>query len=112
MTWFLDLRALPVGGEPATEVITKLDTAVVDISRLANEARGKHVLFGTHGFNVDRQQGNDSLSGWETWLTLPLGSLFVGVLWPGDSRWLPVLDYPVEDSVAAQELRRYPRASV
>ena len=102
MTWFLNLRASPVGGEPATQVTTWLDGAPADLAPLAAMARGKHILFGTHGFNVDQQGGIASLTGWETWLTLPPSSLFIGVLWPGDARWIPVLDYPLEDSCATQ----------
>jgi Alpha/beta hydrolase of unknown function (DUF900) len=100
MTWFLDLRALPVGGEPATEATARQGADPVAMASLAAAAQGRHLLFATHGFNVDRQAGIDSLTGWETWLTLPPGALFVGVLWPGDARWLPGLDYPIEDGCA------------
>jgi len=40
------------------------------------------------------------LSEWETLLSLPPPSLFVGILWPGDARLLRVVDYPFEDAVA------------
>jgi hypothetical protein len=105
MTWFLDLRAQPVGGEPAAEVTPWRNGAPAPITDLIAEARGRHVLFATHGFNVDRQQGTAALTGWATWLTLPLSTLVVGVLWPGDARWVPVLDYPLEDSVATKSGR-------
>ncbi len=52
MTWFLDLRADSVGGNPAREVIVRQDANYCfDIGKLIEEARGKDVLFGTHGFN-------------------------------------------------------------
>jgi len=36
------------------------------------------------------------LSAWRHLLELSGSSVYVGVLWPGDSKFLPVLDYPVE----------------
>jgi hypothetical protein len=69
---------------------------------MASLAVGRDVLFATHGFNVDRAAGIASRAGWEAWLRLPARTMFVGILWSGDSRWLPVIDYPVEGSEAIQ----------
>src|SRR5690349_19509715 len=102
MTWFLDVRALPVGGDVAADVQVWEDAAPATIGALAATAHGRHVLFGTHGFNVNREYGRASLSEWETLLSLPAPSLFVGVLWPGDARTVRVLDYPFEDAVASR----------
>ncbi|MEB0040411.1 MULTISPECIES: alpha/beta hydrolase [unclassified Pseudomonas] len=101
MTWFLDLRADSVGGIPASEVIVRQGYGhYPNFDELVRQARGHDVLFATHGFNVNRNDGIESLTGWERLLELGPNTLFVGVLWPGDSRWVPVLDYPFEDSEA------------
>lgn len=104
MTILLDLRAIPTGGFVAHEV------AIVDGNsgkRLSNEEfkgeiAGKSVVLVTHGFNVNSRRGLDSLSKWDALCELPAPRLFVGVLWPGDSRFLPILDYPIEGAVAIQ----------
>jgi hypothetical protein len=101
MTWFLDLRADSVGGNPAREVTVRQETnRRFGIDALVAEVRGRDVLFGTHGFNVNRQEGIDRLSAWGNLLQLGNNTLFIGVLWPGDSRWAPVVDYPFEGDEA------------
>lgn len=102
MTWFLDLRADSVGGNPAREVQVRQNGNMLfrDIDSFLEEVRGRDVLLGTHGFNVNRQEGIASLSKWSALLPLDESALFVGVLWPGDSRWLPVVDYPFEGDEA------------
>jgi Alpha/beta hydrolase of unknown function (DUF900) len=106
MTWFLDLRATAVGGIVAAEVTPCLDDNTIDIDTMTSMAAGRDILFATHGFNVDRAAGIASLGGWEAWLQLPSNTMFVGILWPGDSRWLPVIDYPVEGDEAIQSAQR------
>jgi hypothetical protein len=64
------------------------------------DIRGRHVLIATHGFNVDRAAGIACLSNWEGLLQLAPPSVFLGLLWPGDSIWLHGLDYPEEPRVA------------
>ncbi|WP_297840530.1 alpha/beta hydrolase [Pseudomonas sp.] len=101
MTWFLDLRSDSVGGVTASQVIVRQGNGhYPNFTELVAQAQGRDVLFATHGFNVNRVDGVASLSGWEQLLDLGPGALFVGILWPGDSRWMPVLDYPFEDSEA------------
>jgi hypothetical protein len=105
MTQFLDLRIQPVGGELAKTVAACQGTSLANYSGmllgdLLNGVRGRHVLIATHGFNVDRENGVASLSNWESLLQLPVGSAFVGLLWPGDSVWAHGLDYPGEPRVA------------
>jgi esterase/lipase superfamily enzyme len=56
---------------------------------------GRHVLFATHGFNVNRKDGIGALERLEAQLALGPGYLFLGVLWPG-SWHLPVVNYPAE----------------
>lgn len=101
MTWFLDLRASRVGGIPASEVALRNGAdQCLNFREFLELVSGRDVLFGSHGFNVDRDDGITKLSGWESLLNLEPKALFVGVLWPGDSRWIPVLDYPFEDHEA------------
>src|SRR6202035_620803 len=105
MTRFLDVRLSPVGGGLAASVaINQLtDTGAyqsLDMAQLLNDIQGRHVLIGTHGFNVNRADGIAHLSNWEGLLQLTPPSVFVGLLWPGDSVWAHGLDYPEEPRIA------------
>ena len=105
MTRFLDVRLSPVGGILAGEVALYQGTSIgnyqsLDKEQLLRDIRGQHVLIGTHGFNVNRKDGIATLSNWEGLLHLPPSSLFVGLLWPGDSIWAHGLDYPEEPRIA------------
>jgi esterase/lipase superfamily enzyme len=103
MTWFLDLRADSVGGNPAAQVTVRKSVnpnQIINISQLVEEAKGRDVLFATHGFNVNRNDGILKLSEWESVLSLDDNTLYIGILWPGDSRWAPVIDYPFEGEEA------------
>ncbi|MGO9336628.1 MAG: alpha/beta hydrolase [Terracidiphilus sp.] len=105
MTHFLDCRMQPVGGELSQIVAVNQGTSINDYTGLSmgdflNAIHGQHVLIATHGFNVNRQDGIACLSNWEGLLQLPIGSAFVGLLWPGDSVWAHGLDYPAEPKVA------------
>ena len=95
MTLFLDARLSAVGGNLAAAVAIHQGAA-----QFLNDIRGRHVLIATHGFNVDRAAGIASLSNWERLLQLPPGTVFLGLLWPGDSIWRHGLDYPEEPRVA------------
>ena len=72
----------------------------IDKAQLLNDIQGRHVLIGTHGFNVNREDGIKQLSNWEGLLRLAPPSVFVGLLWPGDSIWAHGLDYPEEPRIA------------
>lgn len=101
MTWFLDLRASSVGGVTSSEVVLRQGAGrCTDLRGFLEQVQGRDVLLGTHGFNVNRLDGVASLSKWESLLTLGPNAVFIGILWPGDSRWMPVLDYPFEDQEA------------
>ncbi len=102
---FLDVRLSAVGGELASEVSVNEGSNIGDYAGLAlNDLlaaiRGQHVLIVSHGFNVNRADGIASLSNWASLLRLPPSSVFVGLLWPGDSIWAHGLDYPDEPKVA------------
>ena len=75
---------------------------------LVARAAGRDVLFATHGFNVNFEEGARSLGRLETMLNLPQSVLFVAVLWPGDY-WIPVVNYPFEGGDAKDSGRRLAR---
>ena len=105
MTRFLDVRIDSVGGELATSVAISQGTAIgnyqsLPLAQLLSDIQGRHVLIATHGYNVNREEGIASLSNWEGLLQLAEPSVFVGLLWPGDSVWAHGLDYPAEPRVA------------
>jgi len=111
MTYFIDLRADPAGGNPVADVrdiVVRTDAQPNPnpsrplLPALKQAVQGRDVLLGTHGFNVNRAHGMAHLAHWNEWLRLGDNGFFVAVLWPGDSRWIPVLDYPVEDKEAIQ----------
>jgi hypothetical protein len=107
MTNFLDARALWGSGHVANAVQPKawtggnnyadhsqyIDLAPADLQSFIH---GQNVLIGTHGFNVNRQDGIETMQYWETLLGLPVGAVFLGFLWPGDSEFFHALSYPVE----------------
>ena len=100
MTLFIDLRATANGGLCAPDATVREGGQTVSAGDFADRVRGRDLVLATHGFNVDRASGIQSLSDWEKLCTLPPNCLFIGVLWAGDSRYLPVLDYPAEGDEA------------
>lgn len=109
MTYFIDLRADSAGGNPVasyndavirTDVQPNPNPAYPLNSALVQAIQGRDVLLGTHGFHVNRANGIDNLSHWTEWLQLGANGFFVGVLWPGDARWVPFIDYPIEGNEA------------
>jgi hypothetical protein len=114
VTYFIDVRAEARGGSPVADVdgvVIRTDVepnpnpAQPLDAELAQAVQGRDVLLGTHGFHVDRAHGIDYLSHWSEWLKLGDNGFFVGVLWPGDSRWVPYIDYPVEGDEAIKSGR-------
>jgi hypothetical protein len=71
----------------------------VQAAELAQDVRGKHVLFVTHGFNVTYAEGVRSLARFAASLALPPNVKVVPVLWPGDF-YVRGINYPIA-SVAA-----------
>ena len=105
MTYFLDLRADSAGGNPvasAEDIVVRTDAqpnpnpSIPLSPGLIQAIQGRDVLLGTHGFNVNRADGIANLSHWVEWLRLGPNGFFIGVLWPGDSRWTPFVDYAIE----------------
>jgi Alpha/beta hydrolase of unknown function (DUF900) len=109
MTYFIDLRADSAGGNPVAslkDIVVRTDSqpnpnpsAPFDPQLIA-AVQGRDLLLGTHGFHVNRANGIDNLSHWNEWLQLGFNGFFVGALWPGDSKWVPFIDYPVEGDEA------------
>jgi hypothetical protein len=120
MTYFLNTRTSAVGGDVASDVtvlqVTNIeistpanpnppppDVTIVPAANLVRAIAGKNVLLGTHGFKVSQPDGILSLGNWgERLLQLSGSSIFVGILWPGDSAWLGALSYPAEGQHAMQ----------
>lgn len=105
MSLFLDVRLAAVGGDLAKSVAIGEQTAAgayqsATLLQLQQAVQGRHVLLGTHGFNVNRADGIAHLSNWEKLLQLRAPAVFIGMLWPGDSVWAHGLDYPEEPRVA------------
>ena len=112
MTYFLNFRSKGVGGATVDPYLLQGEgtsvppaLSVVDPMQLPQILAGKNLLFTAHGFNVDYQDGACALGMLDEYLALPSSSLFIGLLWPGDS-WLPIVDYPFEGDVAADCGRR------
>jgi len=103
MALFVDLRATAAGGVVAAEA-SLWDGGSIPLAneRFGSLVQGRDVLLATHGFNVNREHGINALSRWSALLALPPSVLFVGALWPGDSAFLPVVDYPFEGQEAIQ----------
>jgi pimeloyl-ACP methyl ester carboxylesterase len=107
MTYFIDLRATPSGGICASEAtVWENGTRPVATGEFATLVRARDLVLATHGFNVSRGEGVKALSHWEPICALQPACLFIGVLWPGDSRFVPVLNYPFEgdDAIACGRL--------
>lgn len=98
---FIDLRAQSAGGwEAAEATLHDGQHWWPDAAGLAQQLQGRDLLLITHGFNVNRSDGMRALNNWARLADLPANTLCMGVLWPGDSTVLPVLDYPVEGQAA------------
>jgi Alpha/beta hydrolase of unknown function (DUF900) len=105
MTLFLDVRASTIGGGLTTYVAINQGTNIsnyqsLEKAQLLSDIQGRHILIGIHGFNVSRPNGIACLSNWESLLQLNSPSVFVGLLWPGDSVWAHGLDYPDDARIA------------
>jgi len=97
--FFLNTRALPVGGGVGPLTILDETNAVHPVSDVVAAVRGHDVLMVAHGFNVCLMDGLQKLSDWAKLLNLG-STVCVGLLWPGDARWIHVVDYPVEGNEA------------
>lgn len=109
MTLFLNFRSAPDAGSVLDEPRILDGNGLVEKPHLpelpglpVSRFAGREVVFATHGFNVNQDEGIHSLARLEGALGLPEGAfVFIGVLWPGDW-WVPVVNYPAEADDAVQ----------
>jgi hypothetical protein len=104
MTYFLSFRMRNVGGPVVPPRLLEGDgttntLTLVPESRIPSIVAGRNLLFAAHGFNVSGSDGACELGWLDRYFSLTTGSLYIGVLWPGDS-WIPIVDYPFEGGVA------------
>jgi hypothetical protein len=106
MTYFVNFRTQNVGGAVTDPYFLEGDGVAVPPAlspvpwaTVPSIVAGRNLLFAAHGFNVSYQDGACTLTWLDRYLDLPFSSLFIGVLWPGDS-WIPIVDYPSEGDVA------------
>jgi Alpha/beta hydrolase of unknown function (DUF900) len=97
--YFLNTRALPRGGGVGPLTVLDESNAVHPVSDVVAAVRGRDVLLVTHGFNVSQMDGLQKLSDWSKLVNLG-NTVCIGMLWPGDARWIHVVDYPVEGNEA------------
>jgi hypothetical protein len=89
-----------LGGRENSATAEGFNQPAANPTQFLADIRGRHVLIGTHGFNVDFVGGVSSLSYWSSLLHLAGPTIYLGLLWPGDSIWAHGLDYPLEPRVA------------
>jgi hypothetical protein len=99
--FFLSTRALPMGGGVGPLKVLDENSRVYQPADVVAAVRGRDVLLVTHGFNVNQADGLEKLSNWAKLVDLG-NSVCVGMLWPGDSRWIHVVDYPLEGNEAIE----------
>jgi hypothetical protein len=112
MTLYLNFRSQAVAGSVIDPIVFSGDGAVISPAlklmpptQLAAQTSGKKILFGVHGFNVNRDEGIRAFARLEPSLGLASSEVFIGVLWPGDF-WVPVINYPFEGADAMDCGRR------
>ena len=111
MTVYMTLRQQPVaGGVKNPSFLEGTAGATIQVRELSEQdfvarAAGRDILFATHGFNVNFQDGARSLGRLEEMLQLPPSAFYVAVLWPGDF-WIPAVNYPFEGADAKDSGRR------
>lgn len=103
---YVSFRQQGIGGGVGGPYLLEADPEAVpltltprDLKTLNSLVAGKDVLFATHGFNVDRENGVRSLGRLGAGLALSANEFFLGVLWPGDW-WVPAVNYPFEGATA------------
>lgn len=104
MALFLNFRVAPVAGAVATTPAmlssgNRFSLSPVDPVSFKQSLEGRNVLFVAHGFNNTQKEGVRALARLSTILKLPSSAVFVGILWPGDSR-AGFITYPVEKPTA------------
>jgi Alpha/beta hydrolase of unknown function (DUF900) len=106
ITFYLNFRTQSVGGGVAGPRAWQGEgdadqpaLLLLEDAAVRGLVAGRDVLFAVHGFATDQLYGTRMFARLNERLALPASSVFIGVLWPGDS-WLPFVDYPIEGSVS------------
>jgi hypothetical protein len=102
MHWFIDVRAWSRGGPIGTLKVYDQDVKplTTTLDPLLDTIRGQNVILVAHGYNVNRKHGVASLTEWTSKLQVPEGTVFIGILWPGDCVLPIFVDYIWEGSEA------------
>jgi len=111
MIYLLDFRAKSSGGAVLPGRIINPSNSPVALGTAADLVNETQVTFLTHGFNVNRDKGMNSLLEFASTLPATPGTALVAMLWPGD-HWLRKASYPLEGRYAddsAAELEKFIR---
>lgn len=106
MTYYVSFRAGGTGRSISGPILLAGDLAQGGLRPLSDlEFRavigGRHLLFGTHGFNTSFRTGALQLARFDADLALRDSAVFVGILWPGDAA-VPFINYPFEAADAVE----------
>jgi len=107
MNYVLDFRGAEVGGPVIPGRILRIDG--LPLGTEDDLRRESKITFLLHGFNVNRQDGTDSLLRLANRLPSASDGAIVAVLWPGD-HWVRAVSYPFEGNDAddsAAEMARF-----
>jgi hypothetical protein len=102
MHWLIDVRAWSRGGPVGTLKVYDQDVKplTTTLDPLLDAIRGQDVILVAHGYNVNRKHGVASLTEWTSKLHVTEGTVFIGILWPGDCVLPIFVDYVWEGSEA------------
>lgn len=109
MIYLLDFRGADVGGPVVPGRILRMSGLPGPQGNEDDLVLEPTITFLLHGFNVDRQYGQDSLFRLAARLSRTIAGALVMVLWPGD-HWARAISYPFEGNDAddtAAELARF-----
>lgn len=107
MNYILDFRGADVGGPVVPGRIMRVDG--IPLGSDDDLRQESKITFLLHGFNVNRQDGRNSLLRLAGRLPSSSDGAIVAVLWPGD-HWVRAISYPFEGNDAddsAAEMARF-----
>ena len=110
MTHFISFRAGGTGRGLGEPMLLTGDPAVGNLRLMSDlefrsAVEGRHMLFGTHGFNTSYRGGARQLAQFDRDIALGSRGVFFGILWPGDAA-VPFINYPFEAADAVECGRR------
>lgn len=95
MIYQLEFRTDDTGGPVAPGQLKVMPSGPAGSAATALLALEPRITFLVHGFNVNREKGQEGLGNLARFLDSALGAAVVSVLWPGD-HWIGPLSYPFE----------------